>query len=78
MLAPVVTPVMSLASNGGTTAKVLVRAGVLRPLLPSQLITLGRVLAAWGTGPAGGFTLMAVLDPIVMASSTSAGRSPSA
>ena len=57
------TPVLTTASNGGTAAKVLVRAGVLRPLLPSQLITLGRVLAAWGTGPAGGFHAMAVLDP---------------
>ncbi len=62
-LAPVLTPVLTTASNGGTAAKVLVRAGVLRPLLPSQLITLGRVLAAWGTGPAGGFHAMAVLDP---------------
>ena len=57
------TPVLQTVSNGGTAAKVLVRAGVVRPLLPSQLITLGRVLAAWGTGPAGGFHAMAVLDP---------------
>ncbi|WP_300612004.1 AMP-binding protein [Corynebacterium sp.] len=35
----------------------------MRPLLPSQVITLGRVLAKWGTGPAGGFHAMAVLDP---------------
>ena len=41
----------------------LVRAGLLRPLLPSQLITVGRVLAKWGTGPAGGFHACAVLDP---------------
>ena len=62
-LAPVVHPVLAKAASGGTAAKVLVRAGVLRPLLPSQLITVGRVVAAWGTGPAGGFHAMAVLDP---------------
>jgi len=62
-LAPVLTPVLTAATNGGTAAKVLVKAGLVRPLLPSQLITLGRVLAAWGTGPAGGFHAMAVLDP---------------
>jgi acyl-CoA synthetase (AMP-forming)/AMP-acid ligase II len=62
-LEPVLAPVIKTAANGGTAAKVLVKAGVLRPLLPSQLITLGRVLAAWGTGPAGGFHAMAVLDP---------------
>jgi acyl-CoA synthetase (AMP-forming)/AMP-acid ligase II len=59
----VLTPVITTATNGGTATKVLVKAGVVRPLLPSQLITLGRVLAAWGTGPAGGFHAMAVLDP---------------
>jgi fatty-acyl-CoA synthase len=59
----VLTPVITTATNGGTAAKVLVKAGVVRPLLPSQLITLGRVLTAWGTGPAGGFHAMAVLDP---------------
>ncbi len=56
-------PLLSTAANGRTAAQVLVKSGVLRPLLPSQLITLGRVLAAWGTGPAGGFHAMAVLDP---------------
>ena len=63
VLAPVLTPVVTTATNGGTAAKVLVRAGLLRPYLPSQLITLGRVLAAWGTGPAGGFHALAVLEP---------------
>ncbi len=62
-LAPVLQPVVATAANGGAAAKVLAKAGVIRPLLPSQLITLGRVLAAWGTGPAGGFHAMAVLDP---------------
>jgi acyl-CoA synthetase (AMP-forming)/AMP-acid ligase II len=62
-LAPLVNPIITKAGNGGTAAKVLYRSGVIRPLLPSQLITLGRVLAAWGTGPAGGFHAIAVLDP---------------
>ena len=60
---PVLAPVLDTAVLGGMAAKVLVRSGVVRPLLPSQLITLGRVLAAWGTGPAGGFHAAAVLDP---------------
>ncbi len=63
LMRPVMRPVMTTATNGGTAAKVLVRAGVLRPLLPSQLLTVGRVLAKWGTGPAGGFHACAVLDP---------------
>jgi fatty-acyl-CoA synthase len=54
---------VATATQGGTAARVLVRSGVVRPLPPSQLITLGRVLAAWGTGPAGGFHAAAVLDP---------------
>ncbi|MEO6510899.1 MAG: AMP-binding protein, partial [Nocardioides sp.] len=62
VLAPVLTPVLSRAANGGTAAKVLAGAGVLRPLLPSHVITIGRVLAKWGTGPAGGFHACAVLE----------------
>ena len=58
-----VDPLVATAANTGTAAQVLLRSGVVRPLLPSQLITLGRVLAKWGTGPAGGFHAMAVLDP---------------
>jgi fatty-acyl-CoA synthase len=59
---PLVSPLLTRATNGGTAAKVLVGAGVVRPLLPSQLITVGRVLAKWGTGPAGGFHAAAVLE----------------
>ena len=61
--ASLVTHLLTGANNTGTAAKVLVRAGLLRPVLPSQLITVGRVLAKWGTGPAGGFHACAVLDP---------------
>jgi acyl-CoA synthetase (AMP-forming)/AMP-acid ligase II len=63
VVTPVLTPVLATASNVGTAAGVLARSGVIRPLLPSRLITLGRVLSAWGTGPAGGFHACAVLDP---------------
>jgi fatty-acyl-CoA synthase len=59
---PLVSPLLTRATNGGTAAKVLVGAGVVRPVLPSQLITVGRVLAKWGTGPAGGFHAAAVLE----------------
>jgi fatty-acyl-CoA synthase len=47
----------------GTTLKVLGAAGVLRPLPPMALARTARVLREWGTGPAGGFTATALLDP---------------
>jgi acyl-CoA synthetase (AMP-forming)/AMP-acid ligase II len=62
-IAPILNPVLAKAARGGTAATVLARAGLLRPYLPSQLLTVGKVLAKWGTGPAGGFTALAVLDP---------------
>ncbi len=54
------TPVVSRVAGGGVAASVLTRAGVVRPLRPSHLIGIGRVVVSWGTGPAGGFHTLAI------------------
>jgi fatty-acyl-CoA synthase len=51
------------ASATGTTLKVLGQAGVIRPHHPVALARVVKVLRDWGTGPAGGFTAAALLDP---------------
>jgi acyl-CoA synthetase (AMP-forming)/AMP-acid ligase II len=51
------------AMAAGTPLRVLASAGVLRPYSPVTLARLGRTLAAWGTGPAGGFTSLALRVP---------------
>jgi acyl-CoA synthetase (AMP-forming)/AMP-acid ligase II len=43
--------------------RVLTSAGVVRPYLPHRLAKVGLALLQWGTGPAGGFTAMAILHP---------------
>jgi acyl-CoA synthetase (AMP-forming)/AMP-acid ligase II len=53
----------SAATNAGVTLKVLGGAGVIRPLSPVKLAALARILRQWGTGPAGGFATLAVIDP---------------
>jgi fatty-acyl-CoA synthase len=50
-------------SSGVTSAGVLARSGIIRPYSPRTLVRLGRTLRAWGTGPAGGFTSLAVRHP---------------
>jgi acyl-CoA synthetase (AMP-forming)/AMP-acid ligase II len=52
-----------MASSVGTPARVLGGSGVLRPLSPAVLARIGKTLKDWGTGPAGGFTAMALRDP---------------
>ena len=52
-----------LAGTVGTPARVLGSCGVVRPLPPVVLARIGRALKEWGTGPAGGFTAMALRDP---------------
>ncbi len=47
----------------GTPARVLGGSGVVRPLSPLVLARIGKALKQWGTGPAGGFTAMALRDP---------------
>jgi acyl-CoA synthetase (AMP-forming)/AMP-acid ligase II len=51
------------ASATGTTLKVLGQAGVIRPHHPIALARAAKALNDWGTGPAGGFTAAALLDP---------------
>nr|WP_220481565.1 AMP-binding protein [Nocardioides ginsengisegetis] len=43
--------------------KVLTEAGIIRPYSPLVLAGLARTLRRWGTGPAGGFTSLAVRAP---------------
>ena len=43
--------------------RVLGSAGIIRPYPPHKLAQVGGTLLKWGTGPAGGFTAMAILHP---------------
>ena len=54
---------LGVAGSVGTPARVLGGSGIVRPLSPAVLARIGRTLKAWGTGPAGGFTAMALRDP---------------
>ncbi|MFB9314030.1 AMP-binding protein [Nocardioides plantarum] len=51
------------AAAAATSLKVLGGAGVIRPYSPLTLARLARTLKAWGTGPAGGFTSLALRVP---------------
>ncbi len=46
-----------------TGAKVLARAGIVRPYSPLTLGRVARAVLQWGTGPAGGFATMALRNP---------------
>ena len=63
MLQDVLQKTRAGASAMGVTLKVLGRAGVIRAHNPVALARTGKALKDWGTGPAGGFTAMALLDP---------------
>jgi fatty-acyl-CoA synthase len=54
---------LGAAGSVGTSARVLGASGVLRPIPPTALARIGRALKDWGTGPAGGFTAMAMREP---------------
>ncbi len=58
-----VNPLRAHAVTAVTTVRVLGGAGVIRPYGPRTLVALGRTIARWGTGPAGGFASLAVRDP---------------
>jgi len=60
---PAIPKVRAGLDAGGTTLKVLGRAGVLRPHGPLALAKAGKALKDWGVGPAGGFAAAARLDP---------------
>ena len=46
-----------------TTLRVLTSSGIIRPYPPGVLYKMARTLAAWGTGPAGGFAALAIRAP---------------
>ena len=50
-------------TSGVTSAAVLARSGIIRPYSPRTLVRLGKALREWGTGPAGGFTSLALRWP---------------
>ncbi len=54
---------LGAATAVGTGARVLGGSGIVRPIPPTTLARIGRALKDWGTGPAGGFTAMALRDP---------------
>jgi acyl-CoA synthetase (AMP-forming)/AMP-acid ligase II len=58
-----VTKTLGLVGQSPTMLRVLTSAGVIRPYLPHKLAKVGLALLQWGTGPAGGFTAMAILHP---------------
>jgi fatty-acyl-CoA synthase len=60
---PVVGRARHLAGSVGTPARVLGGSGIIRPVSPVALARIGRALKEWGTGPAGGFTAIALRDP---------------
>ncbi|GAB3196968.1 AMP-binding protein [Nocardioides hungaricus] len=63
MLPDVLLKARAGAAATGTTLRVLGRAGVIRPHRPLALARAAKTLKDWGTGPAGGFTAAALLDP---------------
>jgi fatty-acyl-CoA synthase len=59
----VVGSIGGTVSGVATTARVLGRAGVIRPHSPRTLGELALVVRRWGLGPAGGFASLAVRMP---------------
>jgi fatty-acyl-CoA synthase len=59
----VIRHVLGRAAAAGTSLKVLTEAGIVRPYSPATLAGMARALRQWGTGPAGGFTALAVRAP---------------
>jgi acyl-CoA synthetase (AMP-forming)/AMP-acid ligase II len=60
---PIATTLLTRAAATGTSLKVLGRSGIVRPYSPVALARVGKAVKEWGTGPAGGFTAMALLTP---------------
>ena len=54
---------VGLVVQAPTMLRVLTSAGVVRLHPPLKLARVGATLLRWGTGPAGGFAAMAILDP---------------
>jgi acyl-CoA synthetase (AMP-forming)/AMP-acid ligase II len=59
----VLRQVLGRATAAGTSVKVLAESGIIRPYSPMVLAGMARALRQWGTGPAGGFTALAIRSP---------------
>jgi fatty-acyl-CoA synthase len=59
----VVGRAVGLVGSVGTSARVLGASGIVRPIAPTTLARIGKVVKDWGTGPAGGFIAMATREP---------------
>ena len=62
-MAAVVDRATGLAGQQLTMLRVLGKAGIIKVYPAHRLLQTAAVLARWGTGPAGGFTAMAILEP---------------
>ena len=60
---PNVARTLGLVGQTPTMLRVLGSAGIIRLYPPHKLAKLSAALLRWGTGPAGGFTAMAILHP---------------
>ena len=56
-----VAKALGLIGQAPVMMRVLGTAGVIKPYPPHRLAQVGMALLQWGTGPAGGFTAMAIL-----------------
>jgi acyl-CoA synthetase (AMP-forming)/AMP-acid ligase II len=60
---PKVSRWLGVVARTPTTLRVLGARGIIRPYSPGRLARVGSTLLRWGTGPAGGFAAMAILQP---------------
>ena len=60
---PQLVKALGLAGQAPTMLRVLGSAGIIKPYHPRKLAQVGLTLKNWGTGPAGGFAAMAILEP---------------
>ena len=60
---PQLPKAFGLVGQAPTMLRVLGSAGIIKPYAPHKLAKLGLTLHEWGTGPAGGFAAMALLQP---------------
>lgn len=66
--APAVRPgPLDVATAAARSARVFLRAGMLRPMRPDKYATIARQLARWGATPAGAYAAAATRDPHRMA-----------
>jgi acyl-CoA synthetase (AMP-forming)/AMP-acid ligase II len=59
----IVGKAVGLVGQQLTMLRVLTASGVIRPYSPRVLYKMAKILVDWGTGPAGGFTTLAIRAP---------------